>query len=266
MNAGSPWPWHNPLGTARVSLQDTSPTTRLHQLRALCPEPLHSGSWDTPGQAGAGCTVGRHVPAAARKSIGRGWQGWLSAVAAAAQGCQHSALASSGTWAKWGQGTGPQTHWVGRWPHIMGPSWEQRIDWVSWLRRKPAAHPGCLGSGAASSTCSDIPAWVLLRCKLQGQPGVRVGRILGPRPHGASQAGQKPAGSEAPLFSAESLGRPGRQKAFPGCPQDYWPRPWRAPGWPGLAWGKVMGSWTAGGPWGRSPTLSLAETALTGTD
>lgn len=123
-----------------------------------------------------------------------------------------------------------------------------------------------MGSGAASSTCSDIPAWVLLRYKLQGQPGVRVGRILDPRPHSASQAGQKPAGSEAPLFSAESLLRPGRQKAFPGCPQDYWPRPWRAPGWPGLAWGKVMGSWTAGGPWGRSPTLSLAETALTGTE
>lgn len=35
-------------------------------------------------------------------------------------------------------------------------------------------------------------------------------------------------------FSRRVSGRPGRQGTFPGCGQHCWPRPQRAPSWPGL--------------------------------
>lgn len=80
-------------------------------------------------------------------------------------------------------------------------------------------------------------------------------------PH-APRAGKKPAGLTEAFVFRESERTPSRQGTFPGCGQHCWPRPQRAPSWPGL--GKAMGSGAAGGPCRGQPSslgqgLSLGQ-------
>lgn len=152
------------------------------------------------------------------------------AVAAAARGCQnHSALASSGMWAMWGQGTDPQTHWLGRWPHyIRKLGIQHRLGLIAW-EGMVSYQPTCSG-GKLDSEHPEVPLaqsllrYALLQHSLAGWKGQHSGR---PPPHHLPK-GQKPAHSEQPLFSAESQRRPSRQRVFSGWPVGQGPRESRA--------------------------------------
>lgn len=124
-------------GQARAVLQDpappqtstclSSPTQTSQGARGAHPKAAGS----RPGRRG----LGPHPSLASSPSTARRRSlRWPTAIVAAAiWGCQnHVPLASSGPWAMWGQGTDPQTHWLGRWPHRLELGTQNRLGLIAW--------------------------------------------------------------------------------------------------------------------------------------
>lgn len=103
-----------------------------------CVHPKADRSW--LGRVGLGPlpSLAPSPSSAIRKSL----RSPTAVVAAAVQGCQNQApLASSGTWAMWGQGTDPQTHWLSRWSHRLELGTQNRSSLIAWKGKgSPSDH------------------------------------------------------------------------------------------------------------------------------
>lgn len=166
------------------------------------------------------------------------------AVAAAAQGCQnHSALASSGMWAMWGQETDPQTHSLGRWPHYRCKlGIQHRLGLIAW-GPGGGGGPGIvfylatctwreisLTAGGGGFGLEFTQMWAA-RAQASWVERAAFWTHHHPPPPHCLPIGQKPADCEEPLFSSESQRRPSRQSAFFRVAS--WPRPERVQSLPG---------------------------------
>lgn len=182
---------------------------------ATLPEDAGTGWPATPpvsmlGQSGA--TPARHpLPVLLLASSGRG---------SCTQGCQsHAARASTSIWLRGGRGMTLRPHWAGRWPYTANPVGKTEL--IGSLGTEGTGAPPRAAPLLRTQRQSILrplwgcpgPGFTLLKgvgCWGRGGVGCLTGGWAGSQAKGpppstsASRPGQKPGGSEQPLFSAGS--------------------------------------------------------------